>query len=239
MSISSILTYFGRNLLAVLSFFKINDPYRLAAVFLVAIAIRMPFFIDPVYSTEQSYWLTIGESLQWGTMYIDIWDSMAPLAASVYWLVVLLFGKSVLALNILGTLLNFIIAVLINNMFISNKVYEQNTYLPAFVYIILSSLSPSLSSFSPLQMGMTFVLMALGNLLGHVEFRAKRDEQIMNIGLYQGMAVLFYFPLIVFIPITLILFITFTSTPGRRFFLFFIRQFTTDYVCFLLFLVCY
>lgn len=220
MSISSILTYFGRNLIALLSFFKINDPYRLAAVFLLAFLIRLPFFINPVYSLEQSYWLTIGEALQWGTMYIDVWDSMAPLAASVYWLVVLVFGKSVLALNILGTLLNFFIAVLINNMFIKNKVYEHNTYLPAFVYIMLSSLSPSLSSFSPVQMGMAFVLMALGNLLGHVEFRAKRDEQILNIGLFQGVAVLFYFPLIIFIPITLLLFIVFTSTQSRRYFLF-------------------
>ena len=151
---------------------------------------------------------------------MDVWDSMAPLAASVYWLVVLLFGKSILTLNILGTLLNFLIAVLINNMFIGNKVYEQNTYLPAFVYIILSSLNPVFSSFSPAQMGVTFVLLAFGNLLGHVEFRAKRDEQIMNIGLYLGVAILFYFPLVVFIPITLLLFIVFTSTQVRRYLLF-------------------
>jgi hypothetical protein len=182
--------------------------------------INLPFFLNPVYMAEQSYWLTIGEALRGGTMYLDIWDSMAPLAATMYWLVVVLFGKSVLALNILGALLNFIIAVLINNILIRNKVYEQNTYVPAFVFVIISSLHHSFSSFSPAQMGIAFVLLALGNLLGHVEFRAKRDEQIMNIGLYEGVAVLFFFPLVIFIPITLLLFIIFTSTIRRRYLLF-------------------
>ena len=217
-----------------LSFFKINDPYRLAAVFLIAMMIQLPFLINPVYSTEQSYWLTIGEALKGGTMYRDVWDSMAPLAATIYWLVVSLFGKSVLALNILGILLNFVVAVLINNMLIRNKVYEQNTYVPAFVFIILSSLNHSFSSFSPVQLGITFVLLALGNLLGHVEFRAKRDEQIINIGLYMGVAVLFYFPLIVFIPITLLLFIMFTGTKNRRYFLFITGSFLP-----LIFAFCY
>ena len=203
-----------------LSFFKINDPYRLVAVFLIALLIKLPFLINPVFSYEQAYWLTIGEALGNGTMYLDVWDSMAPLAASLYYWVVLIFGKSMLTLNILGFLLNFVIAILLNQMFIRNKVYEQNTYVPAFVYIVLSNLHVSFSLFSPMQIGLIFVLLALGNLLGHIEFRAKRDEQIMNIGLYLGVASLFYFPLVVFVPIMLVLFIMFTSTQNRRYLLF-------------------
>ena len=148
-------------------------------------------------------------------MYKDIWDSMAPIAAFTYYLVVSVFGKSVLALNILGMLVNFLMAVILNNLAIRNKIYEQNTYLPAFVFVLLTSMHNSFASFSPVQIGMLFVVMALGNLFGHIEFRAKRDEQIMNIGLFLGVASLFYFPLIMFVPAVLILFFIFLGTEWQ------------------------
>ena len=203
-----------------LSFFKINDPYRLVAIFLLLLLLRLPFLISPVELPEQGHWLTVGEGLKNGVMYKDIWDTLAPLAAFTYFLVVGLFGKSVLALNILGMFLNFFLAVILNDLANRNKIFEQNTYLPAFVFILLSSMHNIFSAFSPTQIGTLFVVLALGNLFGHIEFRAKQDEQIMNIGLYLGVAALFYFPLIMFVPIILALFIIFTSTRTRRYFLF-------------------
>jgi hypothetical protein len=200
-----------------LSFFKINDPYRLIAIFLIAFAIKIPFFIDSCAYNDMHHWLVIGEAMQSGHMYVDIFDSIAPLAASTYWLIVLIFGKSTLVLHILGTLLMLIQAIIFNNLTISNKVYEQNTYLPAFVYLILSSSHYALSVFSPAQMAMTFVLLAFSKLLSHVEFRAKHDEQIMSIGLLLGAAMLFYLPFIVFLPIVLIILVFFTNTLKRRY----------------------
>ena len=152
-----------------------------------------------------------------GHMYVDIFDSLSPLAASTYWLIVTVFGKSTLTLQILGTLLMLIQAIIFNNLTISNKVYEQNTYLPAFVYLILASSHYALSVFSPAQMAMTFILLAFSKLLSHVEFRAKRDEQIMSIGLLIGIAMLFYLPFIVFLPVVLIILVLFTNTLRRRY----------------------
>jgi uncharacterized membrane protein YqjE len=200
-----------------LTFFKINDPYRLIAILIIAFAIKIPFLINGYAYFDMQHWLIIGEAMQSGHMYIDIFDSLAPLAASTYWLIVLIFGKSTLALHILGTLLMVVQAVIFNNLTISNKVYEQNTYLPAFVYLILSSVHYSLSVFSPAQIGMTFLLLTFSRLLAHVEFRAKRDEQIMSIGLLIGIAVLFYLPYLVFLPLVLIILLLFTNTLRGRY----------------------
>ena len=163
------------------------------------------------------HWLIIGEAMRSGHMYVDVFDSLAPLAATTYWFIVFVFGKSTLVLHILGTLLLVIQAIIFNNLTISNKVYEQNTYLPAFVYLLLASSHYSLSVLSPVQIGMTFILLTFSRLLSHVEFRAKRDEQIMSIGLLMGIAVLFYLPLIIFLPIVLIILLVFTNTLNRRY----------------------
>lgn len=200
-----------------LRFFKINDPYRLIAIFLIAFAIKIPFFINDCTYFEMQHWLIIGEAMKSGHMYVDIFDSLAPLAATSYWFVVLIFGKSTLVLHILGTLLLVMQAIIFNNLTINNKVYEQNTYLPAFVYLLLASSHYALSVFSPAQMGMTLILLTFSKLLSHVEFRAKRDEQIMSIGLLMGIAVLFYLPFIIFLPIVLIILLFFTNTLKRRY----------------------
>jgi len=155
--------------------------------------------------------------MQNGHMYRDIFDSTAPFAASAYWLLTLFFGKSVLALHILGGLLLIIQAIIFNSLTIENKVYSQNTYLPVFTFLIISSIHYSLSVFSPVQLGMTFILLAFSKLLSHVEFRAKRDEQIMSIGLLTGVGSLFYLPLILFLPVVLIILLIFTSTVKRRY----------------------
>lgn len=200
------------------SFFKINDPYRLVAIFMLGLAIKLPFMLSNCTYSEMHHWLTIGEAMQTSDMYRGIFDSLAPLSSFTYWVVVLIFGKSGLALHLLGTLLMIVQAVIFNNLTIRNKVYEQNTYLPAFVYLVVASSHYSLSVFSPAQLGMTFVMMAFSQMLSHVEFRAKRDEQIMSIGLLIGVATLFYLPLFIFLPIVLFELMIFTNTMGRRYF---------------------
>ena len=163
------------------------------------------------------YWLLLGEAVDNTSMYKGVLDNLAPLSAGIYWIIVFIAGKSVAALHILGVLLLILQAVIFNNLTIRNKVYEQNTYLPAFVYVIIGSIQYELSVFSPAQLGMTFILLAFGQLLSHVEFRAKRDEQIMSIGLLVGMASLFYLPLILFLPIILLILLVFTNTLSRRY----------------------
>jgi len=215
-----------------LSFFKINDPYRLIAIFLIAFAIKIPFLINSCSYFEMHHWLIIGEAMRSNHMYEQIFDTLAPFSASVYWFVESIFGRSVVALHLLGTLLVVVQAVIFNNLTIENKVYEKNSYLPAFAYIILSSVHYSQTVFSPAQLGLTFILLAFGKLLSHVEFRAKREEQIMSIGLLIGIATLFYLPYILFLPIFLILLLIYTNTIRRRFFLLIISTFILPIIVF-------
>ena len=202
-----------------LNFFKINDPYRLIAILIIGIGIKLPFIIGGCATLEMEKSLLIGEAVASTSMYYGILDNTAPLAAGVYWLIAFVAGKSPISLHILGTLLLILQAIIFNNLAIRNKVYEQNTYLPAFAYLIIGSIQYNLSSFSSAQMGMTFILLAFSQLLSHVEFRAKREEQIMSIGLLTGIASLFYLPLIIFLPIILIILLVFTNTLSRRYFI--------------------
>ncbi len=170
--------------------------------------------------------------MQSGSMYIDIWDGMAPFSASIYQVFTWLFGRSVLALLIIGTLITFIQAVVINNFSISAKIFENNTYLPALIYILFTTTHPAFFTLSPSLIGLTFILLGLGKLLNHVEFRAKADIHLILIGLYFGIATLFYLPYIFIIPISLILLGLFSNTILRRHFLLTFASLTPLFIAF-------
>ncbi|MCB0505916.1 MAG: hypothetical protein KDC58_10510 [Cyclobacteriaceae bacterium] len=204
-----------------LSFFKINDPFRLVPILLIAYLLKLPAFLHPAIQQEITHWFVIGEAMQSGTLYVDIWDGMGPFSAIIFQAITWLFGRSVLSLYIIGTLLTFIQAAVFNNMLIRAKVFESNTYLPAIVYVLFTSVHPGFFTLSPVLLGLTLVLLGLGNLLRHVEFRAKKDIQIIMIGLYFGVAALFHFSYIVMLPVSVILLLIFTNTLGRRYLLLF------------------
>ncbi len=164
--------------------------------------------------------------MQNGSMFSDIWDGLAPLSATFYQGFTWLFGRSILMLMILGSLLTFFQAVIINVFSIKTKLFENNTYLPALVYILLTSTHPTFFTISPTLMGLTFVLLGLGKLISHVEFRAKADIHIILIGLYFGLSPLFDIAFIVIIPISVLLLILFSNTTLRRYFLLFVTSIT-------------
>lgn len=130
-----------------------------------------------------------------------------------------IFGKSVWVYHVLGFLLIFVQAIIFNSLTISNKVYNDYTYLPAMIYGILMSISFDMYTLSPVLMSVTFILIALNNIFSQVEFRMKKDERILNIGLNLGIAAMFYVPSALFLFITLIALALFSSTIGRRYLL--------------------
>ncbi len=157
--------------------------------------------------------------MQSGSMYVAIWDGLAPLSAGVYQVITYLFGRSVVALLLLGTLLTYLQAIIINNFSIKSRLFERNTYLPATVYVLLTSSHPALFTLSPPLMALTLFLLGLNKLLSQVEFRANKDVHIILMALYMGVAALFYFPFILAVPLTVLLLMLFSSTRLRRYFL--------------------
>jgi len=162
-----------------LNYFKTNDPYRLIALFLILLLIRLPFMIvNPEMIGAELKWLLIGERLsEGGTLYIDVWDDIAPISAGFYWIMDLVFGRAVVAGLIISYLLVCYQSYIFNNLLIRNNIYPQSTYLPAFFYGMFMSSSFDMFYLSPPVIGMTFLIPALSNIFSHIQFRTDKAYQ--------------------------------------------------------------
>ena len=162
--------------------------------------------------------MLVGEKLAGGSkLYTDVWVNMAPLSSWAYGLLAYLFGRSQLAYELIALVLVFFQCFLFNRLLLRNKAYNENTYIPGLIYAVLISYFFDFFTLSPVLIGLTFILLALDHIFSHVEVRAKRDEKILNIGIYLGVASLFHLPFIVFVPATLLIFVFFTGTIIRRY----------------------
>ena len=179
--------------------------------------IRLPLFYFglPVIIPEVK-WLLIGEALANGkNMYKDIWDFTGPLAAGFYSLLHMFFGKSINAYRSFSIILVLIQCGIFNNLLLSNKAYNQNTYLPALMYMVFMHISFDFLTLSPVLMGMTFALLAVNNLFQRID-NTTRDELFIQMGLYIGIATLFYLPFFLYFLIIIISLLVFTGSIFRR-----------------------
>ncbi len=203
-----------------LSFFKINDPFRLIGVFIIFIIIRMAFFFQaPPLLIPELNWLIIGEKLGDGaTMYADIWDNVAPLSALIYWGLHEAAGNSATAYHILAMVLVFFQAVLFNQILLKRNVYNEKNYLPALFYVLFSCSSFDMLTLSPPLISLTFLLLVIGNILSLSENAF--DNEIFKTGFYLGIAILLYLPNFVFIAFIIIGFALFRTAAVRQYLLF-------------------
>jgi hypothetical protein len=116
-------------------------------------------------------------------------------------------------------LLIFIQAALWSIVLISRKAFTENTYVPSFIFGILTFISYDMLALSGELFGMTFLLFALNNLFVEIEFRVQRDEITFNLGLFVGIASLFSFGYIMFLFCVLAALFLFTRTSPRKFLL--------------------
>ncbi len=204
-----------------LKIFRINDPYRLVVLFLLLIIFRLPYWVsNHGILVPELQWMLVGERMADGhMMYYDIWDYISPLSASVYWIVDFIFGRLAAVYNILALLVAFAQCAIFNMIAQNNKFYPETNYIPGLIYAVLISAFMDFFTLSPMLMGVTFILLALNNIVSQIESKAKKDEKIISIGLYLGIAALFHFPLIIFGPIMIVILLLFSSTILRRFIL--------------------
>jgi hypothetical protein len=204
-----------------LRFFRINDPYRLLGLFIILILLGMPFFIDPAPTTMQELKsFVLGEAIREGKlMYVQVFDSTAPWTAGTFGLINWLFGRSLFIQHALALVLIFFQASFFAVLLIQNKAYNDNTYVPALVFGLLCFFSFDLLSFSPELLASTVLLLALNNLFKEIEFRIQRDEIILNLGVYLGVATLLIFSYVVFLFATILILYLFTRLSVRKLFL--------------------
>ncbi|MBI3221050.1 MAG: hypothetical protein HYZ44_16165 [Bacteroidetes bacterium] len=201
-----------------LRFFRYNDPYRLLAVLFILIVISLPLFISPAGITwHELKDLVLGEALNDGkSIYTGIVDDTAPIAAWFNGWMDFVFGHSLTARHITALLLIFFQASFFAVLLISNKAYNENTYLPALIFGVLGLFSFDMLALSQELLASTILLFALNNLFKDIEFREQRDEVVFNLGIYLGLASLILFSCFVFLPGTLIILSVFTRMNLRK-----------------------
>lgn len=220
-----------------LSYFRINDPYRLIIIFIALILFRLPYFISSEwYTIPELSWMIVGERMNEGAMlYVGIWDDIGPLSAWVYRILDFSFGRSQLALQIFGLGLFFFHVYYVNYISLKHKMYNENNYLPALFYGILGLIFFNSITLSPQLLGLTFVLLSMNSLFTHVETRNKTDGNLLNIGLYTGIAASFYLPYFILIYVHIVGLVIFTNTIRRRYLLLIYGVITPFIICWLIY----
>jgi hypothetical protein len=203
-----------------LSYFRVNDPYRMLGIFVLLILIRLPFLLSDVpLSVPELNWMLVGEQLSEGNrLYIGVWDNIGPLAALIYSLIELISNRSQTLYVLLAILLTTYQALIFNIFLINKKAFNESTYVPAFVYVILSSFSFDFYVLSPVLISLTWILLALRNVFYRVESRSQ-DDRILGTGIYIGLATLCYLPSVIFLLSTIIAYMLFASVSFRRYLL--------------------
>jgi len=202
------------------SLFSVNDPYRIIGIILLLLIFRLPLYITgtPMILPEL-HWMVIGEKLSAGVqMYQQVWDYMGPLSASTYWIIDTIFGRSKPVLQFLSFSVVIYQCYLFNKMLLNNNAYNVKSYVPALVYMILMNCFFDFSSFSPVLLSITFLLLALNNIFKRID-KTTRDELFLNTGIYLGLAALFYLPSSFFLLAFLISLLFFTASITRRYLL--------------------
>ncbi|MCL6258882.1 hypothetical protein M3O96_07285 [Aquiflexum sp. TKW24L] len=190
-----------------LSFFRINDPFRLVAILGIVLLMSTIYIwiVDIPLLQPEMIWMLLGERMADGKhMYIDIIDDTGPLSAGVFWVVHLVFGKSALAYKFIAAFIVLFQVVYVNYLFIRYKSFEDNTYIPAFVMTVLFYISFDLVTLSPALMGSTFIVLALGQLFSQTVLQKEGSDAVLLVGIFGGIAACFHFPLATFLPFLLV-----------------------------------
>lgn len=203
-----------------IKYFKTIDLIRIISLFLILVIIRIPFLINnPPLIIPELKWMLIGERLAGDHMlYKHLWENIAPLSAYFYQFMHMLFGKSQLAYQIVSLIIIFLQALLFNSILIKNRVFKDNSLVPAFIYIILMNVFFDFNTIPPVLFSITFIMLAMGNLFGHIENKSAEDSMFM-IGLNLGMAALFFFPAIFFCIPIIFATLLYTGTLLRKYLL--------------------
>jgi hypothetical protein len=178
-----------------LSFFRVNAAYQMISLVVFFLLLRLPFFFGgiPLLIPELS-WMLVGEQMNHGFMlYRDVWDNVSPFSGLTYWFIDSLFGRAQWAYQLAAAGLGIIQILYFNYVIYSREVFPERTYVPGALYAIFLNISFDLGTLSPMLMANTFLLFAFGMI---VKILVKREatNQVFEMGLYIGIATLFYLP---------------------------------------------
>ncbi|MEP0714435.1 MAG: hypothetical protein ABJC55_21145, partial [Algoriphagus sp.] len=162
-------------------------------------------------------WMLLGERLGQGYfLYQDIIDDNGPLSAGFFTFMDLLFGRSLVAYELVGRVLISFQILYWNSILIKFKAFSVNTYLPAIIMAALFHFSFDLLSLSPALLGSTFLILAFGQLFSQTVLQKDTSESTLLIGIYAGLATGFHPNYIVFLPYMIFTGIAISSFSFRQ-----------------------
>ncbi len=204
-------------------FFQISDPLRYIGVVLVLLLAQLPMlWAEYPQTIPELSWTLVGERMGDGlSIYKDIADNTGFLSAQVYWVLDVLFDRSVFAYRFFAFLLLLIQGFTFNEILNRTNILGQKTVLPMLFYGLLSFLFFELRTLSPPLMANTFLLLALSSLLKRFK-SGSSDHGVYVIGFYIGIAALFYAPSLVFLLLAFLSLLLYTNTNFRRYLLLFL-----------------
>jgi hypothetical protein len=205
----------------VLSYFRINDPYRLVGLLVIMTLLTLPLFIDtPDVTVAELKSFVVGERVSSGYgLYHETIDSAPPLTAWFYGLFDMVFGRSLTARHIFAFVILFFQSAFLGIILIEKKVFAENTYIPSLLFSLLAFISFDSLALTGDLLAFGVILLALNNLIKEIEFRTPRDETTFNLGIFISIASMFSFSYAIYLPGAIILLSIFTRSSVRKYLL--------------------
>lgn len=161
--------------------------------------------------------MVLGERLRDGNLlYLDVIDDTGPLSAAFFTLLDKLFGKNRMVFELIGRGLIIFQIISWSTILRRYRMYEERTYLPAVIMLVLFHTSFDLLSLSPNLLGSTFLMLALGLLFSQTVLQQESNESNLMIGIYGGLAAGFYPNYILFLPYMIVVGIAISGYSFRQ-----------------------
>ncbi len=200
-----------------LSFFRVNARYQTISLVIFFLLLRLPFFLGgaPLLIPELS-WMLVGEQMNRGFMlYRDVWDNVSPFSGLAYWLLDSLFGRAQWAYQFAAMAVAIIQILYFNYVIYSREVFPERNYIPGALYALFLNISFDLGTLSPMLMANTFLLFAFGSIVKML-VRREVTTQVFEMGLYIGIATLFYLPASLFMAWAFLALLFYTGSTIRH-----------------------
>ncbi len=202
---------------ALAQFFRRVGSLQLIALGMLLVGLRLLLTgATPTPLVFDIKWQLLGQRVAEGDwLYRDIYDDTGVLAGLTYGLIHLLVGKSVLAYHLLATALVGLQMYFFDYLVRREGLLLERNHLPGLLFLVFSHLFVDSLTLSPVLLALTLLLAALPGIFRHIR-TGVRDDELLAIGFYVGLAGLCYLPAVLFITLPLLAFLFYSSTNFRQ-----------------------
>lgn len=199
-------------------FLSINDPYRLLVVLILMAGFG--FYAHsrlPEATIPEIRGMITGEMMQENKLvYVRVMDSTPPVTALINRAIVEVAGRNLGIRHVLTIAVFFLQAVVFGLLLINNRAFEQQTYLPPFLYGALLFFSLDSIAFTREVWSSAFLVLAIDRVFRQLQFREQQDANLHVLGLFVGLSSLCAFSYSVFFPGILLILATTTRLDLRQ-----------------------